>query len=51
MDRHECRVISYATSVQHLCRSRVDVSIIGLVAKEVEVEVAVGGVEEDLRRL
>ena len=51
MDRHECTVISNATSVQPLCRSRVDLSIIGLVAEEVEAEVAVGGVEEDLRNL
>ena len=51
MDRHECRVISDATSVQPLCRSRVDLSIIGLVAEAGEAEVAVGGVEEDLRPL
>ena len=51
MDRHECRVISDATSVQPLCPSCVDLGIIGLVAKEVEAEVAVGGVEEDLRNL
>ena len=50
MDRHECIVISDAISVQPLCRSRVDLSIIGLVAEAVE-EVAVGGVEEDLRNL
>ena len=29
MDQHECIVISDATSVQPLCRSRVDLSIIG----------------------
>ena len=51
MDRHECRVISVATSVQPLCHSRVDLGVIGLVAEEVEAEVAVGGVEEDLRNL
>ena len=51
MDRHECRVISDATSVQPFCRSRVDLSIIWLVAEEVEAEVAVRGVEEDLRNL
>ena len=51
MDRHECRVISDATSVQPLCHSRVDLSIIGLVAEEVEAEVVVEGVEEDLRNL
>ena len=51
MDRRECIVISDATSVQPLCRCRVDVSIIGLVAEAVEAEVAVGGVEEDLRNL
>ena len=51
MRPHECRVISDATSVQPLCRSRVDLSIIQLVAEEVEAEVAVGGVEEDLRNL
>ena len=49
MDRHECRVISDATSIQPLCRSRVELGIIGLVTEEVEVEVAIGGVEEDLR--
>ena len=51
MDRHECRVISDATSVQPLRRSRVDLSIIGLVAEAVEAEVAVEGVAEDLRNL
>ena len=51
MDQRECIVISDATSVQPLCRSRVDLSIIGLVAKAVEAEVAVGGVGEDLRNL
>ena len=51
IDRRECIVISDATSVQPLCRSRVDLSIIGLVAEAVEAEVAVGGVEEDLRNL
>ena len=51
MDRHECRVISDETSVQPLCCSHVDVSIIGLVAEEVEAAVAVGGVEEDPRNL
>ena len=43
MDRRECIVISDATSVQPLCRSRV--------AEVVEAEVDVGGVEEDLRNL
>ena len=51
MDRRECIVISDATSVQPLCRCRVDLSIIGLVAEAVEAGVAVGGVEEDLRNL
>ena len=51
MDRRECVVISDATSVQPLCRSRVDLSIIVLVAEAVEVEVAVGDVEEDLRAM
>ena len=51
MHRHECRVISDVTSVQPLCRSHVDLSIIGLVVEEVEAEVAVGGVEEDLKNL
>ena len=51
MDRHECIVICDATSVQPLCRSRVDLSIIVLVAEEGEAEVAVRGVEEDLRNL
>ena len=43
MDRRECIVISDAISVQPLCRSRV--------AEAVEAEVAVGGVEGDLRNL
>ena len=51
MDRRECIVISDATSVQLLCRSRVDLGIIGLVTEAVEAGVAVGGVEEDLRNL
>ena len=51
MDQRECIVISEATSVQPLCRRRVDLSIIGLVAEAVEAEVAVVGVEEDLRNL
>ena len=51
MDRHECIVIGDAASLQPLCRSHVDLSIIGLVAEAVEAEVAVGGVEEDLRNL
>ena len=51
MDRNECIVISDATSVQPICRSRVDISIIGLVAEAVEAEMVVGGVEEDLRHL
>ena len=51
MDRHECIVISDATCVQPLCRSCVDLSIIRLVTEEVEAEVALDGVEEDLRNL
>ena len=51
MDQRECIVMSDATSVRPLCRSRVDLSIIGLVAESVEAEVAVEGVEEDLRNL
>ena len=51
MDRHECRVISDATSAKPLCCSRVDLSIIGLVAEAVEAEVVVRGVEEDMRNL
>ena len=51
MDRREFIVISDATSVQPVCRSRVDLNTIGLVAEEVEAEVAVGGVEEDPRNL
>ena len=43
------RVISDATSVQPLWRSRVDLSIFGSVAKDVVAEVAVGAGEEDLR--
>ena len=51
MDRRECIVISDATSVQPLCHSHIHLSIIGLVAEAVEADVAVGGVEEDLRNL
>ena len=51
MDRRECIVISDAPSVQPLCRSRVDLSITGLVTEAVEAEVAIRGVEEDLRNL
>ena len=51
MDRHECIVISDATSVLPLCHSHVDLNIIGLVAEAVEAEVDVRGVEEDLRNL
>ena len=51
MDRRECIVISDATSVEPISHSRVDLGIIGLVAEVVEAEVAVGGVEEDLRNL
>ena len=51
MDRRECIVISDATSVQPLCRTSEDLSIIGVVAEAVEAEVAVGGVEEDLGNL
>ena len=51
MDRREYIVISDATSVQPLCRSRVDLNNIGLVAEEVNAKVAVGGVAEDLRNL
>ena len=51
MGRHECRVISDATSVQPLCRSRVDIGIIGLVAEEVEAEVVVGSAKEGMRNL
>ena len=51
MDRHECRVISEATSAQPLCHSRVNLNIIGLVTEEIEAEVVVRGVEEDLRNL
>ena len=48
MDQREYIVISDAISVQPLCRSPVDLSIIGLVAEAVEAEVAVRGVGEDL---
>ena len=51
MDRCECIVIRDATSVQPLCRSRVDLNIIGFVAEAVVEEVAVEHVEEDLRNL
>ena len=51
MDRHECIVLSDATSVQPLCHRSVDLNIIWLIAKEVEAEVAVRGVEEDPRNL
>ena len=51
MDRCECIVISYATSVQPLWRSHVDLSVIGLDGGDAPVDLAVGGGEEDLRRL
>ena len=51
MDRHECIVISDAKIVQPLCRSRVDLNIIRLVVEAVKAEVAIGGVEEDVRNL
>ena len=51
MDRHECIVISDATSVQPLCHSRVDHIIIGSVAEEVEAEVVVGSAKEGMRNL
>ena len=51
MDRHECIVISDATSVQPLWHSCLYHGIIWLVTEEVAVEVAIGGAEEDLRRL
>ena len=51
MDRHECIVISDATSVQPLCRSRVDLSIIGLDVEDGDGGVTVRGGEEDLRPL
>ena len=49
MDRHECRVISDATSVQPLCRSRVDLNIIGLDMEDGDAGVTFGGGEEDSR--
>ena len=51
MDRHECRVISDATSVQLLWRSHVDLRVIGLAGEDAPADLAVGGGEEDLRRL
>ena len=42
MDQRECIVISDTTSVQPVCCSRVDLSIIRLVTEAVEAEVAVG---------
>ena len=52
MDQHECIVISDATSVQPLCRSRVDLSIIGLDVEDGDdAGVTVGGGEEDPRPL
>ena len=51
MDRHECRVISDATSVQPLCRSCVHLNIIGLVAEDDLTDLAVGRGGEDLRHL
>ena len=51
MDRRECIVISGATSVQPLCRSHVDLSIIGLVGEDASADLAIGGGEEYLRHL
>ena len=46
-----CRVKRDATSVQPLWRSHVDLSVIGLVLEDAPADLAVGGGEEDLRRL
>ena len=51
MDRHECIVISDATSVQPLWRSHVNLSVIGLAGEDATVDFVVRGGEEDLRRL
>ena len=52
MDQHECIVISDETSVQPLCRSRVDLNIIGLDMEDGDdASVTVRDGEEDLRRL
>ena len=40
-----------ATSVQPLWRSHVDLSVIGLAGEDAPADFAVGGGEEDLRRL
>ena len=46
-----CRVKKDATSVQPLWRSHVDLSVIGLAREDAPADLAVGGGEEDLRRL
>ena len=52
MDRRECIVINDSTSVQPLCHSRVDLSIIGLDVEDGDdAGVTVGGGEEDPRPL
>ena len=56
MEHHHRREVELrrrcdAMSVQPLCRSRVDLSIIGLIVEVVEAEVAVGAVKEDLTNL
>ena len=43
--------LSQTTSVQPVWRSHVDLSVIGLVGEDAPADLAVGGGEEDLRRL
>ena len=43
--------LSQTTSVQPLWRSHVDFSVIGLVGEDALADLAIGGGEEDLRRL
>src|SRR3989337_4176440 len=43
--------LSQTTSVQPLWRNHVDLSVIGLVSEDAPADLAVGGGEEDLRRL
>ena len=51
MQRSMVRLSQTTRSVQPLWRSHVDLSVIGLAGEDAPTDLAVGGVEEDLRRL
>ena len=51
MQRSMVRLSQTTRSVQPLWRSHVDLSVIGLAGEDAPADLAVGGGEEDLRRL